>query len=349
MRGGVGPGAAEADLLAAEEDEADGALDAARRQPGQHARRLQADDRAGAVVERALRDVMAVVVGAGEDQLVGALGADELADDVVGGVVEEAPAGLDAQARGPVAPPRQPQDRRAGLPGDADADDRRRLAARRADAAGDVQQAGVLVDEDEGDRAGVDRAAQLVGAVAQPGGRRAADRVGLGGADDDLAADGVAEALEILLLAVADVDQLGLDLAGRAVGQRDAGEGFLNRRGHPEGRRAALPGAERDRLQALVRQPVGDELVAEELAGAVLARAAGPAVADVVAEVEQVAIGLVAGPDVADELPLQVGPRRGGASHAGCPPLDPSVDRATARRRGGGRCRGPALAGRRAF
>ena len=179
------------------------------------------------------------------------------------------------------------------------------LPTGRADPTGDVQQARILIDEDEGQRPGGDRTSQLIGTMAQLA-ARPPDRIRLGGADRDLAAHRVTEPGEIVLFAVADIDQLALDLASRAIRQRHAGEDTLDRGGHPQGRLTALPRAELYRLQVDILQTIGDQLALDELTRRVLTRAACPATADIIAEVEEIQIWLITGPDIADQLALGI-------------------------------------------
>src|SRR5262249_9693869 len=86
------------------------------------------------------------------------------------------------------------------------------------------------------------------------------------------------------------------------------------RRGDPQFDRAARPALMAELLPPCVAQAVGGRLLAQPPPALALAGRPGPAVADHIAQVEEVAVGLVRAPDLAEDRPFRarerVGPRR---------------------------------------
>src|SRR5207237_9599158 len=89
----------------------------------QSTRGFKPGHRAGTVVAGALRDVVAVEVTAHQNDLIGMLAADDIADDVAADTFKGAVVELELHAR--QAALHHTQDRRAGLPGDAHGRNRR--------------------------------------------------------------------------------------------------------------------------------------------------------------------------------------------------------------------------------
>jgi hypothetical protein len=95
------------------------------------------------------------------------------------------------------------------------------------DGAGDVQQTGILVDIDVANRAVLDRPVVLVDTVAPA----LAGTVRLRGRDDHLARHLIGQPLEIGQLAVADVQEIGVEVGRGAIRQRHTGEVARDRGG----------------------------------------------------------------------------------------------------------------------